>query len=101
MVSTAAILRDCPEMRAGLASVLGIRNPPTVPTPIPSSSGPCPALSVAYVRDDVQDVRDDVSAMSIQLKVHLSSIQRAKMPTYSRLTPSWRGYIRIKKFMVL
>lgn len=24
-----------------------------------------------------------------------------KMPTYSRLTPSWRGYTRIKKIMVL
>ena len=79
-VSTAAILRDRPEInqtterkeggflrqirshlfrpltRAGLASVLGIRNPPTVPAPIPSSSGPYPALSVAYGRDDVQDV---------------------------------------------
>ena len=37
----------CPSTMASFASLLGIRNRPTVPTPIPSSNGPYPASPVA------------------------------------------------------
>jgi hypothetical protein len=36
-----------PGTRAGFASLIGIRNPPTLQTPIPSSNGPYPESSVA------------------------------------------------------